>query len=269
MASYAENSIPDNLTRPLGNFFAASLALHCVLGALLYISAHYSPHEESWGGPGGAISVGVVGSVPGIPMPRPELASPNRVVDESKGLYKTEPPPKIPEKQPDATPIPKFDRVKPPKYVTRPSKVLENKAPPPQNAVPYGGGGTPTVPYTSFAMGTGTATQAGMGFSNDAGGGNFGARFSWYVEAVQRRVSSNWIQATVDPGIQYAPRVVVTFDVLKDGTITNVQVTKSSGNASVDTSAVRAVRDSSPLGHLPAEYSGSKVGVEFWFDYKR
>jgi protein TonB len=269
MASIAENSAFDNWTPPLGKFFAGSLVFHAVLAVLLVISATYSHKEESWGGPGGAISVGVVGSVPGIPMPRPELASPNRVVDESKGLYKSEPPPKIPEKQPDATPIPKFDRLKAPKYVTRPSKVLENKAPPPPNAVPYGGGGTPTVPYTSFAMGTGTATQAGMGFSNDAGGGNFGARFSWYVEAVQRRVSSNWIQATVDPGIQFAPRVVVTFDVLKDGTITNVQVTKSSGNASVDTSAVRAVRDSTPLGRLPAEYSGSKVGVEFWFDYKR
>jgi protein TonB len=269
MAPYAENPIADNLAQPLGMNFAASLIFHGSLVALLFISAHYSPHEDSWGGPGGAITVGVVGSVPGIPMPRPELATPNRVVDESKGLYKSEPPPKIPEKQPDATPIPKFDRVKPPKYVTRPSKVLENKAPPPPNAVPYGGGGTPTVPYTSFAMGTGTATQGGIGFSNDSGGGNFGSRFSWYVEAVQRRVSSNWIQATVDPGIQYAPRVVVTFDVLKDGTVTNVQVTKSSGNASVDTSAVRAVRESNPLGRLPPEYSGSKVGVEFWFDYKR
>lgn len=269
MASYAENPIADNLAQPLGMNFAASLIFHGALVALLFISAHYSPHEDSWGGPGGAITVGVVGSVPGIPMPRPELATPNRVVDESKGLYKSEPPPKVPEKQPDATPIPKFDRVKPPKYVTRPSKVLENKAPPPPNAVPYGGGGTPTVPYTSFAMGTGTATQGGIGFSNDTGGGNFGSRFSWYVEAVQRRVSSNWIQATVDPGIQYAPRVVVTFDVLKDGTVTNVQVTKSSGNASVDTSAVRAVRESNPLGRLPPEYSGSKVGVEFWFDYKR
>ena len=268
MASYVENAIPDNLTRPLGSFFAASLILHCALGALLFISAHYSPQQDSWGGPGGAISVGVVGSVPGIPMPRPEVETSSRVVDESKGLYKSEPPPKIPEKEARATPIPKFDRIKPPKYVTRPSKILENKAPPPPNAVPYGGGGTPTVPYTSFAMGSGTATQAGMGF-NGVGGGNFGSRFSWYVEAVQRRVSGNWLQSTVDPGIQYAPRVVATFDILRDGTVTNVQVTKSSGNGSVDMSAVRAIRESSPLDRLPPEYSGSKVSVEFWFDFKR
>jgi periplasmic protein TonB len=268
MASIAENPAFDNWTRPLGKFFAGSLVFHVALAALLVISAKYSHQEESWGGPGGAISVGVVGSVPGIPMPRPEVETTNRVVDESKGLYKSEPVPKV-VPPPDATPIPKFERNKPPKYVTRPSKVLENKAPPPPNAVPYGGGGTPTVPYTSFAMGAGTATQGGIGFSAGAGGGNFGSRFSWYVEAVQRRVSGNWLQSTVDPRIQYAPRVVVTFTILRDGTVTNVQVTTSSANASVDMSAVRAVRESSPLDHLPPEYSGSNVSVEFWFDYKR
>jgi protein TonB len=268
MVSIAENPAFGNSTRPLGKFFAGSLVFHAVLAALLVISATYSHREESWGGPGGAISVGVVGSVPGIPMPRPEVETTNRVVDESKGLYKSEPVPKV-VPPPDATPIPKFERNKPPKYVTRPSKVLENKAPPPPNAVPYGGGGTPTVPYTSFAMGAGTATQGGIGFSAGAGGGNFGSRFSWYVEAVQRRVSGNWLQSTVDPRIQYAPRVVVTFTILRDGTVTNVQVTMSSGNASVDMSAVRAVRESSPLDRLPPEYSGSNVSVEFWFDYKR
>lgn len=268
MAAIAQNPAFDNWTRPLGKFFAGSVVFHAVLAALLVISAMYSHQEESWGGPGGAISVGVVGSVPGIPMPRPEVETTNRVVDESKGLYKSEPVPKaVP--PPDATPIPKFERNKPPKYVTRPSKVLENPAPPPPNAVPYGGGGTPTVPYTSFAMGAGTATQGGIAFSAGAGGGNFGSRFSWYVEAVQRRVSGTWLQSTVDPGIQYAPRAVATFDILRDGTVTNVQVTKSSGNNSVDMSAVRAIRDASPLDRLPPEYSGSKVSVEFWFDFKR
>jgi protein TonB len=268
MASIAENPVFDNWSRPLGMFLAASILFHIVLGVLLFISAYYSPHQESWGGPGGAISVGVVGSVPGIPMPRPEVVTTNRVVDESKGLYKSEPVPKV-APPPDATPIPKFERNEPPKYVTRPSKVLENPVPPPPNAVPYGGGGTPTVPYTSFAMGAGTATQGGIAFSAGAGGGNFGSRFSWYVEAVQRRVSGNWLQSTVDPGIQYAPRVVATFDILRDGTVANAQVTKSSGNASVDMSAIRAIRESSPLDRLPPEYSGAKVSVEFWFDFKR
>lgn len=253
--------VDESLNRPM----TLSIAFHAALGAMLVVSTIYSHRGENWGGPGGAITVGLVGSVPGVPMPKPDVESTSRVVDESKGLYKSEPQPKTPPPT-EATPIPKFERNKPPKYVTRPSRVLENPTPPPSNAVPYGGGGAPTVPYASFTMGAGT--QGGMGFTG-AGGGNFGSRFPWYVEAVQRRVSSNWLQTTVDPSISTAPRAVVTFDILRDGTVTNIQVMQSSGNNSVDTSAVRAIRASSPLDRLPGEYSGGKVSVEFWFDFHR
>src|SRR5271167_2280205 len=262
MATLAANPPSDNLKGPL----SASLVLHAGLVVLFIGSASYSHPGDSWGGPGGAVTVGVVGSLPAVPMPRPDVETPSRVVDESKGLYKAEPQPKaVPPL--DATPIPKFEKNKPPKYVARPSKLLENPTPPPPNAVPYGGGGTPTVPTTSFALGAGT-TQAGLGFTGTAGG-DFGARFSWYVEAVQRRISGNWLQSTVDPSVATAPRVVVTFTILRNGTVTNIQVTQSSGNSSVDSSATRAVRDSSPLAPLPAEYSGSNVNVEFWFDFHR
>jgi periplasmic protein TonB len=261
MVSVAASREEVSLRTPL--IFA--LVLHAGLLTLMAVSGYLSNRGESWGGAGGAITVGLVGSVPGVPMPRPEVETQNRVVDESKGLYKSEPEKKV-QPPPDATPIPKFDRNKPPKYNTRPSKVLEDPEPPPENAVPYGGGGAPTVPYTSFSMGVGT--QGGLGFSG-VGGGNFGARFPWYVEAVQRRISGSWIQASVDPAIRFAPRIVATFDILRNGTVTNIQITRSSGNSSVDTSAVRAIRDSSPLQALPNEYSGSKVSVEFWFDFKR
>jgi len=256
-------------TRPdesLKQFFYISLIAHltfCILAATGY---YFSDRHANWGGPGGSITVGLVGSVPAIPLPRPDVVSENRVVDESKGLFKSEPVKKL-TPPPDATPIPKFEKNKPPKYVTRPSKVLENPTPLPPNAIPYGGGGTPNVPVTSFALGAGT-TQAGMTFTG-AGGGDFGSRFSWYVEAVQRRVSGNWLQSTVDPSVSAAPRVVVVFTILRNGTVTNVQVIQSSNNYSVDSSATRAVKDSSPLLALPAEYSGATVNVEFWFDFHR
>jgi outer membrane biosynthesis protein TonB len=44
---------------------------------------------------------------------------------------------------------------------------------------------------------------------------------------------------------------------------------QSSGVPSVDRSALRAIRDSSPLDRLPSDYRGGKVAVEFWFDFKR
>jgi periplasmic protein TonB len=260
----AQHPIP-SLKGPL----SFSILMHAALGALLIYSGFAHP-GANWGGPGGsAVTVNLVGGSPGIPLPRPEVESPSRVVDESKGLYKTEPPPEIKAPPPpDAVPITKFKIKPPPHYVTRPSKVLENPTPPPPNAVPYGGGGAPTVPYSSFAMASGSGTQAGLSFG-PAGGGDFGSRFAWYVEAVQRRVSSNWLQSTVDSSVSVAPRVVVTFDILRDGTVTNIQITRSSGNYSVDNSAVRAIRDSSPLNALPGGYAGQRVGVEFWFDFHR
>lgn len=263
MASYVAQRPSESITGPLGYSFV----LHTLLGGFLVFSTLQSHRGDTWGGPGGAVSVGLVGSVPGVPMPRPEVVTPSQVVDETKGLYKAEPQPK-PTPPVDATPIPKFEKNKPPRYITRPSKILEKPTPPPPNAVPYGQGGAPSVPYSSSSFAMGAGTQGGLGFTG-AGGGNFGARFQWYVEAVQRRVSSNWLQSTVDPSVRFAPRVVVTFEILRDGSITNIQVTQSSGNASVDTSAVRAVRDSSPAERLPAEYAGSFVNVEFWFDFRR
>jgi len=251
----------------LKRFVYSSIILHSALVVAVAISSYFSHTGESWGGPGGSVTVGLVGSVPAIPLPQPEVVSPNRVVDESKGLFKSEPQPK-PKPEPDATPIPKFERNKPPKYISRPSKVLENPTPPPPNAVPYGGGGTPTVPVTSFAMGTTGATAAGLAVGG-ASGGDFASRFGAYVTAVQQRISREWLQSTVDPSLSWAPRVVVTFDILRDGTVANVQLIQSSNNRSLDTSAIRAVESSSPLMALPAAYSGSRVGVEFYFDYKR
>lgn len=272
----------------LKKFLYYSGGLHLALLALIVYGAFVTRNGDNWGGPGGSINVGLVGNVPAIPLPRPEFVSPSRVVDESKGLYTAPPPPDIETAPPpDAIPIPKFNLKKPeperkpkappndtphtmappPKYNSRPSKILENPNPPPDNAIPYGRGGTPTIPTTSFAMGSGN-TQAGLGFTG-VGGGDFGSRFSWYVQAVQQRVSRNWLQSTIDPRLTTAPRVIVTFDILRSGQVVNVQVTQSSNNYSVDSSAIRAVQNSSPLIPLPAEYNGSKVSVEFWFDFQR
>jgi protein TonB len=86
---------------------------------------------------------------------------------------------------------------------------------------------------------------------------------------VREKVSQNWLQYEVDPGIGTAKRVYLTFDILRSGQPTNIQVTQSSGIPSLDQSALRALRRIDTFGPLPPDYSGSKVSVEFWFDYKR
>ena len=49
----------------------------------------------------------------------------------------------------------------------------------------------------------------------------------------------------------------------------NVQVAQSSGVPSLDQAAVRAIQRIDTIGPLPSDYAGSRVTVEFWFDYKR
>jgi len=249
--------------------FFWSIAFHAALFGSLTVSTIYSHRGDMWGSAGGdgAVSVGLVAKLPGVTLPRPDAVTQSQTVDTSKGLYKAEPQPKPKEIEPDVKKIPEFAKEKKPPIISKPSKVFEDKTPPPTNAVPYGQGGAPSLPYSSFAMNNGP-TQGGMGF-NGPGGGDFSGRFPSYVDAVRNRISSNWLQSTVDPSVRWAPRSSYSFTVLRDGTVTNVQMLQSSGNRSVDNSALRAIQSSSPMSPLPSNYSGSIVTVEFWFDFRR
>jgi protein TonB len=249
---------------------AWSVLCHVLLVASLTVSTFFSDRGEFWGGSGqGAVSVRLVGGVAGVPLPRPEAVTTSRVVDPTKGLYREEPPTKQPEPPVAEKQIPEFTKQKQPRYVSRPSRVLEDPTPPPSNAVPYGQGGSPSMPYSDFTLGgAGSNTTGGMGFEGP-GGGDFGARFSWYVDAVRNRISSNWLYSTVDSSVRWAPRAVLTFDILRNGSVTNVQILRSSGNPSVDNSAVRAILSSNPVNPLPNEYAGQRVSVEFWFEFRR
>ncbi len=256
----------NNLKKPL----VWSIAFHAALFSSLLASTLLSHSGDSWGGPGGdnSISVGLVGKLPGVPMPHPDAVTTSRVVDTTQGLYKSEPPPKELEVEAETKKIPEFAKEKPPRYVTRPSKILEDKTPPPSNAVPYGQGGSPALPYTQFTVSG--ATQAGMGFTGSGpGAGDFTGRFPAYVDAVRNRVSTNWLQSSVDPSVRWAPRAMFTFQILRDGSVANITKTQGSGNSSVDNSALRAILSSSPLSPLPSGYGGSSVTVEFWFDFRR
>jgi periplasmic protein TonB len=248
-----------------------SAVFHGALAATMLVSTLVSNKGENWAGSSGgdAISVGLVGSVPAIPLPKPDVVTESRVVDESKGLFKEEPKAKPVPPPPTSVPIPEFSHERKPAIVpSKPSKILETpNVPPPTNAVPYGGGGAPALPYSSNFSSPG-GSQGAIGMTGP-GGGDFGSKYSWFVDSVRNRISSNWLQSMVDPSVRFAPRATVTFQILRDGSIVNIQVTQSSGNSSVDNSAKRAILSSSPVNRLPNDYSGSVVNVEFWFEFKR
>lgn len=247
------------LDRPL----LVSALGHTLLLTALMFTFHPGPRGEPWGGPGGgAVQVSVVRSLPGVPLPRPPVVTQSRVATEAPGLHRTPPREQPrPETPKQAAELPRFGE-----ETQRAARRAAREEPPaalPPGAIPSEGGGPPALPYTSFQVG---GAQAGMSFG---AGGAFGNRYPWYVESVQRRISSNWLLSTVDPYVQWAPRAVITFEITRTGTVLNIQMLQSSGVPSVDRSALRAIRDSSPLDRLPSDYRGDKVLVEFWFDFRR
>jgi protein TonB len=240
-----------------------SILLHIAVTAaiVLYSLFAHSRSGSGWGagGGGGAIGVSLVTTVP---LPASTVETKNVLANESKGLTKSLPKEVV--QEPDAIPIPDKSTKKKSKPVTTASRT---KAPPieePSNEVPFGEGGPVSGPYGTFNVG---GAHGGFGFSG--GGGDFGNQYAWYVRVVQQKVSDNWLKYEVDPRVSDARRAYVTFDIDRSGRPANVQVEQSSGVPSLDTSATRAIQRIDTFGPLPAAYSGSKVSVEFWFDYKR
>ena len=216
---------------------------------------------KSWGG-GGAVRVSAVASLPGVPLPSPMVTTRSTLATQNPGLYQSEKEEKL-VPPPEAKEIPKFKESVAPEKTERINKrIQKEEVKAPDNAVPYGLSGQPSMAYSQFVN---SAGGGGLEFGN----GDFGDRFGWYVAAVRNRISSNWLLSVISPNILTAPRVILNFDILRDGTVTNVRVTQSSGIPEVDRSALRAVLASNPLSPLPPGYSGNKVTVEFFFDFRR
>jgi periplasmic protein TonB len=229
---------------------------------LLYSVVFTGSRGEGWGSGGGGSAIGVT-LVSNVPLPATAAQTQNVLANESKGVTKSQP--KVEEKAPDAIEIQaKNSKIKPKKPPT-PTKAKSEPAPEEEtNQVAFGEGGPVSGPYGSFAAG-----GAKGGFGVNGGGGDFGTRYGWYVQIIQRKVSENWLKYEVDPGITTAQRVYITFDVARDGHPYNVRVEQSSGVPSLDVSATRALQRIDTFGPLPPDYSGSKISVEYWFDYSK
>ena len=248
-----------------GRALAWSAGLHVGLTVLLliYSAIVYRTSGDTWGAGGGGEAIGAT-LVSTVPLPANPAQTQNVLANESKGLTQSEP--KIQEKEPDAIEIQgKNAKIKPKKKQETASKEKPQPEPDTEtNQVAFGEGGPVSGPYGTFS-----AAGAKGGFGITGSGGDFGTKYAWYVHVIQQKVAENWLKYEVDPRITTAQRVYITFDVARDGHPANVQVEQSSGVPSLDISAVRALQRIDTFGPLPADYSGGKISVEYWFDYKR
>jgi TonB family protein len=91
------------------------------------------------------------------------------------------------------------------------------------------------------------------------------AVFVAYRQQVMTTVKAKWSPGpTTPPGLAS----IVLFEIDPDGTVGNVQVWRSSGDAAYDAAALRAVTLASPLAPPPARYADlfRRFSIEFRSD---
>jgi len=258
MSSYAH---PASLQQKLGSGFAGAIVLHVVVAALLIGAAFLRPtHSDIWGdktASTGSIQASMVSSIP----------LPSKVPPVEKSVLAPEVVTKA------AAPPPKEHTVAPPRptdvliksNTKPPTKVAPKETPaPPKHPQP-----TPDTPKASSGQQATQIAQSATPVKNGTASATvedkaFGLRYAYYRDIVSRKVAENWYNSEADPRASQDKHVNIRIEILRDGSITNIQMEQRSGSPTLDQSALRALQRIDTFGPLPA---GDHVTVELTFDY--
>lgn len=183
----------------------------------------------------------------GVERPRPAPAPPPEPEPAPAPEPEPKPPPKPPE--PDVPVLPRDEPTPAPPPAPRPAPQPEaprTETPRPEPDRPTGPAGSPS----------GTAGGSRSLGAQVTGPGGAAFPYDYYLEQMLGKIRQNWLRPPVE-GIE----TVITFRVLPNGEITEVDVRETSGSRAFDLAALRAVRNASPLPPLPASYRENHLTV--------
>jgi len=113
-----------------------------------------------------------------------------------------------------------------------------------------------------LGMSVGIGTADGTGIAVD--GASF--PFSYFLAAIERKVSENWFSAVTEKAVGLS--CVVYFALMRDGSVSDMRLEKSSGNVYFDRAATRAVKSAAPFPPLPKAFTDAYLGIHFTFVQK-
>ena len=127
--------------------------------------------------------------------------------------------------------------------------------------------------FGTGAGGSGGGTGGGVGPGTGSGAGDpFGVAgfpFQFYLQMISDKITANWFQSLVDPGVGGLLQTQVYFRIYRNGTISDIKIDASSGVESFDLSAKRAIQSAAPFATLPNEYSGQYLGITLVFEHAK
>jgi len=127
--------------------------------------------------------------------------------------------------------------------------------------------------FGTGAGGSGGGTGGGVGPGTGSGAGDpFGVAgfpFQFYLQMISDKITANWFQSLVDPGVGGLLQTQVYFRIYRNGTISDVKIDVSSGVESFDLSTKRAIQSAAPFATLPNEYAGQYLGITLVFEHAK
>lgn len=238
-----------------------SLVLHAALaGAIvLYGVVGGFFHSNIWGGSaaGGAIKVNLVSSA--VPLPTDQPPNDNVLATDKPSQAPVLPLPKPAAPTVDEKAIPILGKQEKPK--PQPAPKTPPKQPPPKldNRAQYGEQASNSMPRAI----QGQTSTNGPTTSE----GDFGSKFPYYVDNINRKMSQSWNKAEVDLRTPKGARVFLVFTIHRDGTPSDVQLDRSSGSPTLDRSCMRGVQRVDTFGPLPTGYNLSTLKVSYYCEY--
>jgi TonB family protein len=162
---------------------------------------------------------------------------------------------------PDRTPIPR-----PPTTPRTGDKELPPMASAPSPPAPAPTPPTP-APSTAATQAEPPAPALGQRSGSAQGSGAVTLNvsdfpFAWYLSAIHRKVTERWEGRALQ-----GRQPVVTFEIARDGQVSNVVIKDSSGNRYYDLTAMRAIAEAAPFPKLPDEFPGSVLRVHMGFNF--
>ncbi|MGI8959592.1 MAG: TonB family protein [Bryobacteraceae bacterium] len=246
---------------PLGFPFIGSLLIHFTVLAVFF-AGWYWTHKASAtfgdihpaGGPSYSVS-----PVHNIPIPHRDTP-PNPVANDTQSAVPTAPAKQELQKKqpvPDKNAIEIPDKMK--RQAERPRQQQRYTPPASQNQIYSQSRQAVSSPMYDAQSGAG---QVGIGPNSPLGN-----RLGGYAELVRQRIAQNWRTSGLDARSQAAPSIV-SFVIMRDGSVRNVLTVQSSGNPSIDDTALRAVYNSNPLPPLPPQVAESSILAQFTFNLR-
>lgn len=262
----AHIDILDREERVAGSFWG-SVALHVSFAALvLGYSAFEATRKPTMGDTnGGRMGAVAVTPVHSIPLPS-RSSTPNPLANPTES--------QVPAPPPKAKPIPKV-KAPEPKAIPIPSKTAPKKPQPVESSVrttlPQRDLPNQVYSHSGPALSSPMLQMPGAGGVGIGNNNPLGQQFGAYAKLIIDQVGRHWQTTTLNPRIQTAPTVVVTFTINRDGSVpqNSVKIGQTSGILEVDISAQRAVMDAAPFPSLPGGFPHNDAQIELRFELRR